>query len=93
MDILATALGRLDNLGQVVGVSGRVGQKKFFGKKKQEVSRSSVSTEEIDAVVEAREEARVNEVVDARVDAVVGERVAAEVASFKSQFEWMTSQL
>ena len=44
-------------------------------------------------MVEARVVARVNEVVDARVDAVVGERVAAEVTSFKSQFEWITSQL
>ena len=71
--------------------------KEIFGKKKREVSHSSVSTEEIDAVVEARVEARVNEVVDARVDAVVGERVAAQVdavkASFQSHFEWMTSQL
>ena len=47
----------------------------------------------VEAQVEARVEAHVNEVVDARVDAVVGERVAAKVASFKSQFEWMTSQL
>ena len=53
MDILATSLGRLDNPSRVVGVSGTVGAKEFFGPKKRVVSRSKMSTEELDAMVNA----------------------------------------
>ena len=35
MDILATALGKPDNPGRVVGVPGKVGAKKFFGGKRR----------------------------------------------------------
>ena len=53
MDILAIALGKLDNIGRVVGMPGRVGAKTSFGKKKRDLSHSRVSNEEIHARVEA----------------------------------------
>ena len=54
MDILATALGKLDNPGRVVGVPGKVGAKKFFGKKCRTKPPKRESTEEIEARVYAR---------------------------------------
>ena len=59
MDVLATAMGKLDNPGRVKGVSGKVSAKKFFGKKRrtkaQKVEPQKAETiEEIEARVYAR---------------------------------------
>ena len=77
MDILEPSLGRLDNPSRVVGVSGTVGLKEFFGPKKRVVSRSKMSTEEFDAMV------------DARVD----ERMDERESQWQTKFEYLTSQL
>ena len=54
MDILATALGKPDNPGRVVGVLGKVGAKKVFGKKRRTKPPKRESTEEVEARVYAR---------------------------------------
>lgn len=77
MDILATSLGRLDNPSRVVGVSGRVGAKEFFGPKKRVVSRPKMSTEELDAMVNAR----------------VDERMEERESQWQMRFEYLASQL
>lgn len=53
MDILATALGKPDYPGRVVGEPGRVSAKKYFGKKARAPTRRETA-EEIEARVYAR---------------------------------------
>ena len=97
MDILATAIGKPDHGGRVIGESGVVTLTRYFGRASQSSTQTQVSEEllsklhkeikaEVEASYEATFEARVQASVKAEVEATLDSRVETRVASLRDEF-------
>ena len=86
MDVLATAMGKLDNPGRVKGVSEKVSAKKFFGKKRRtKAQKAEPQRAETIEEIEARVYARLSKDFQSKSELLTSQLEAAQESRDLSQ--------